>query len=185
MFQKTCTDEQISLIADQEQLRRSYGSMEVAPPSSTVTSTIMSILKYAAVDPRSAHRLNADADRIAKKYKVPEKRMWHVKVRALSESGQWPVLRNYADSRAKPPIGIKPFAIAAIKGRQSSVEITYYIDRMTDKSDAEDRYDLFSEAGMWKKALEEAVRMGDGRKIAHVRSMTNNPDIIRLCDKYI
>jgi len=184
-FQKTCTDEQIALIADQEQLRRSYGSMEVAPPSSSLTSTIMSILKYGAADPRSAHRLQADADRIAKKYKVPEKRQWHVKVRALSESGQWAQLRNLLDTRAKPPIGIKPFALAAIKGRQGQVEIMHYISRMTDKSDGEDRYDLFCEAGMWKKALEESVRLGDGRKVANVRSMCNSPDIQRLCDKYL
>jgi len=181
-FQKTCTDEQIALIADQEQLRRSYGSMEVAPPSSSVTSTIMSILKYGAVDPRSAHRLHADADRLAKIYKVPEKRQWHVKVRALSESGQWAVLRNFADLRAKPPIGIKPFALAAIKGGQGQAEVMHYIDRMTD---GEGRYELFCEAGMWKKALEESVRLNDGRKIAHVRSMCNSPDIQRLCDKYI
>jgi hypothetical protein len=70
--------------------------MEVAPPSSSLTSTIMSIIKYAAVDPRSAHRLQSDFDRIAKKYKVPEKRQWYVKVRALSESGQWAALRNFA-----------------------------------------------------------------------------------------
>ena len=95
-FHKTCTDEQISLISDQEQLRQLYGSMEVAPPSSSLTSTIMSIIKYAAVDPRSAHRLQSDFDRIAKKYKVPEKRQWYVKVRALSESGQWAALRNFA-----------------------------------------------------------------------------------------
>ena len=42
----------------------------------------------------------------------------------------------------------------------------YYIDRMTDKSNGEARYELFCEAGMWKKALEEAVKLGDGRKIA-------------------
>mmetsp|Transcript_336 Transcript_336/g.657 ORF Transcript_336/g.657 Transcript_336/m.657 type:complete len:461 (-) Transcript_336:74-1456(-) len=184
-FQKACTDEQIALIADQEQLRRSYGSMEVAPPSSSLTSTIMSILKYGAVDPRSAHRLHADADKIAKKYKVTEKRLWHVKVRAFSESGQWAALRNFADSRAKPPIGIKPFALAAIRGGKGQLEIMHYLDRMTDKSDGEDRYDLFCEANMWKKALEEAVKLGDGRKVANVRSMCNSPDIQSLCDRYI
>ncbi|KAL3808465.1 hypothetical protein ACHAXA_000878 [Cyclostephanos tholiformis] len=185
-FHKTCTDEQISLISDQEQLRQSYGSMEVAPPSSSLTSTIMSIIKYAAVDPRSAHRLQSDFDRIAKKYKVPEKRQWCVKVRALSESGQWAALRNFAaDSRAKPPIGIRPFAQAVIKARQGQAEIMYYIDRMSDKSDGEARYELFCEAGMWKKALEEAVKLSDGRKIANVKSMCNSPDIQRLCDKYI
>jgi len=194
-FHKTCTDEQITLIADQEQLRLSYGSMEVAPPTTSVTSTMMSIIKYAAVDPRSGHRLQSDFDRIGKKYKVPEKRQWYVKVRALSESGQWAALRNFAESRAKPPIGMKPFAQAAIYKRQGQAEIMYYIERMTDKADSEARYDLFCEAGIayqktqsewyWKKALEESVKLGDGRKIANVKSMCNSPDIQRLCDKYI
>ena len=185
VFQKTCTDDHIALVADQEQLRRYYGSMEVAPPSTSVTSTIISILKYAALDPRSSHKLHADVDRIAKKHKVTEKRLWHAKVRALSESGQWPALRNLADSRAKSPIGLKPFALAAIKGRQSQVEILHYIDRMIDKTDGEDRFNLFCEACMWKKALEESLKLGDGRKIAHVKAMCNSPDIQRLCDKYI
>ncbi|KAL7468314.1 hypothetical protein ACHAXS_010017 [Conticribra weissflogii] len=184
-FQKLCTDEQLDLLADQEQLRTTYGAYEVAPPSSSVTSTIMSILKYAALEPRSAHRIFGDADKIAKKYKVPEKRLWHVKVRAFSESGQWPVLRNFADSRSKSPIGMKPFALAAIKGGQSEVEIMHYINRMQGQSDGEDRYDLFCEASLWKRALEEAVKLGDGRRIAHVRSVCNSPEIQRLCDKYI
>jgi len=172
-FQKSCTDEQVSLIEDQAQIRRAFGSMEVAPPSSSVTSTIVSILKYAAVDPRSAHRLRTEADRIGRKYKIPEKRLWHLKVRALSESNQWPALRNLCDSRAKPPIGIKPFAQAVIKGRQGQVEIMHYIGLMTSDTDAEDRYDLYCEALMWSKAYDEAVRLGDPRKIAHVKSMTD------------
>ena len=184
-FQKACVDEQIQLMADQEQLRLAYGSAEVAPPSSSVTSTIMSILKYGAVDQRSAHKLNSDAERLAKKFKVPEKRLWHVKVRAFSESGQWSVLRNFCDSRAKPPIGMKPFALAAIKGKQGEAEIMHYVSRMNDKGDADDRYDLLCEAGLWKKALEEAVKQGDGRKIASVKSLCNNPDVQRLCEKYI
>lgn len=184
-FQKACVDEQIQLMTEQEQLRLAYGSNEVAPPSSSVTSTIISILKYGAVDQRSAHKLNADAERIAKKFKVPDKRLWHVKVRAFSESGQWAVLRNFCDSRAKPPIGMKPFALAAIKWKQGEAEIMHYVSRMHDKTDADDRYDLLCEARLWKKALEEAVKQGDGRKIANVRSLCNNPDVQRLCDKYI
>ena len=147
--------------------------------------TIMSILKYGAVDPRSAHRLGADADRLAKKYKVPEKRLWHTKVRALSESGQWPALRPFCDSRAKPPIGVKPFALAVIRAGKGHVEIMHYIERMNDKSDGEDRYDLLCEAGLWKQALEEAVKLGDGRKVANVKSLCNSPEVQRLCDKYI
>lgn len=184
-FQKSCTDEYLDLISDQEQLRRQYGTIEVAPPSSSVTSTIMSVLKYAANNARESHRIFADADRLAKKYKVSEKRLWHVKVRAFSESGQWAVLRNFADSRAKSPIGMKPFALAAIKGRQGEAEIMHYVSRMQGQSDGEDRYELFCEAGMWRNAVDEAVKLGDGRRIAHVRSVCNSIDIQSLCDKYV
>jgi hypothetical protein len=184
-FQKTCTDEYIDLIADQEQLRQQYGTIDVAPPSSSVTSTITSILQYAATNPRSAHLLFSDADKMAKKYKVSEKRLWHVKVHAFSSSGQWAVLRNFADSRTKSPIGMKPFALAAIRGRQGEAEIMHYVGRMQGQSDGEDRYELFCEAGMWRKAVDEAVKLGDGRRIAHVRSVCNSTDIQSLCDKYI
>ncbi|KAL7503518.1 hypothetical protein ACHAXN_001505 [Cyclotella atomus] len=185
LFQKTCTDEYLDLISDQEQLRRQYGTIDVAPPSSSVTATIASILKYAAADPRSSHKLFADADRIAKKYKVSEKRLWYVKVQAFSESKQWAVLRNLADSRAKSPIGMKPFALAAIKGRQGEAEIMHYVGRMQGQSDGEDRYELFCEAGMWRKAVDEAVKLGDRRRIAHVKSVCNSIEIQALCDKYV
>eukprot|EP00804_Cyclotella_cryptica_P026638 CCRYP_019093-RB/>CCRYP_019093-RB protein AED:0.21 eAED:0.21 QI:0/0/0/1/1/1/2/0/1104 len=184
-FQKACTDDYIDLIADQEQLRQQYGTIDVAPPSSSVTSTITSILQYAATNPRSAHLLFSDADKLAKKYKVSEKRLWHVKVHAFSSSGQWAVLRNFADSRTKSPIGMKPFALAAIRGRQGEAEIMHYVGRMQGQSDGEDRYELFCEAGMWRKAVDEAVKLGDGRRIAHVRSVCNSIDIQNLCDKYI
>jgi len=184
-FQKSCTDEYLDLISDQENLRRTYGSMEVAPPSSSVTGTIASILKYGAVDPRSVHRLFADADKLAKKYKISDKRLWYVKLQAFSESGQWAVLRNFADSRAKPPIGIKPFALAVIKGGQGEAELMHYISRMQGQSEGDDRYDLFCEARLWKKALEEAVKLGDGSKIANVRDSCNSPDVHRIADKYL
>ena len=183
VFQKTCTDEYLDLITDQEQLRKQYGTVDVAPPSSSVTSTITSILKYAATDPRSSHKLFLEADRLAKKYKVAEKRLWHVKVHAFSESNQWAVLRNLADSR-KSPIGMKPFASAAIRGKQGEAEIMHYVGRM-GQADGEDRYELFVEAGMWRKAVDEAVKLGDGRRVAHVRSVCNSTEIQILCDKYV
>lgn len=97
-FDKTCTDEQLSLIADQEQLRLSYRSMYVAPPSLSLTSTMMSIIKYAEVDPRSAQRLQnwEEIQGSRKKTVVSNSR--------LSESDQWAVQRTYDVSCAKPPI---------------------------------------------------------------------------------
>ena len=178
MFQKASADEYADLLSEQERLRNNYNSYDVAPESSSITNTISSVIRYAGTKPREAHKLFADAERLAKRYKVPEKRLWHIKVRAFSQSGQWANLRNLADSRQKNPIGLKPFALAAIAGNQPLAEITRYIERVP----ADDRFDLFCEAKMWKKALEEAVVARDINKIMHVRGLCNSLEIQQRCD---
>mmetsp|Transcript_1244 Transcript_1244/g.1507 ORF Transcript_1244/g.1507 Transcript_1244/m.1507 type:complete len:240 (-) Transcript_1244:498-1217(-) len=178
-FQKSCTDDYMELLSEQGKLRSIYGP-EVVPESSSVTSTIFSIIQYAGVKPREAHKLFAEAEKMAKRFRVPEKRLWHVKVRAFAESGQWANLRNLADSRAKSPIGFKPFALAVIKGKQSTSEIMRYVDRVAS---LEERYDLFCEAKLWKRALEEAAKLKDYRRMMHVQSLSNSLEIQQLCNK--
>ena len=63
-----------------------------------------SVIHYAAANQREQHRLLADADKIAKKFRIPEKRVWHIKVKAFADSKQWSNLRLLADSK-KSPIG--------------------------------------------------------------------------------
>ena len=181
-FHKTSTDDYLDLLSEQKRLRKGYDSPDVAPDSTSVTSTIFSVVRYAGQRPREAHRLFADAERLAKKFRVSEKRLWHVKVRAFAESGQWANLRNLSDSRAKPPIGFKPFALAAIKGQQGVGEVMRYIDRIAS---TEDRYDLFCEAGLWKRALEEATKLQDGRRIMHVRSSSTSQEVQQLCNELV
>jgi hypothetical protein len=60
-FYKTCTDDYLELLKDQEVLRTKYGAAEVAPESSSVTATINSILRYAAMNEREQNRLLTDA----------------------------------------------------------------------------------------------------------------------------
>lgn len=139
-------------------------------------------MHYAAVNEREKHRLLADADKIAKKFRVPEKMAWHTKVKAFAETGQWANLRALADSRAKPPIGFKPFARAAIRANQSSAEKMRYIDRV---SDPEERFSLFCEATMWKRALEEAYKMKDEHRIINVKASCNNPEYQMLADQFL
>lgn len=173
-FDKSCTDDFLELLKDQEVLRTKYGAFEVCPESSSVTATISSVIHYAASNVREQHRLLADADKIGKKFRIPEKRLWHIKVKAFAESEQWSNLRILGDSRAKPPIGYKPFARAVIRGKQPESEVLRYIRRITLP---EERYDLFCEAALWKKALDEAFRMRDGRRIVNVKTLCNSNDI--------
>jgi hypothetical protein len=181
-FHKSCTDDYLELLKDQEVLRTKYGSVEVAPSSSSVTATIASVIRFAATNVREQHRLLADADKLGKKFRIPEKRVWFIKVRAFAESEQWSNLRILADSRTKPPIGFKPFARAAIQGKQGVTEIMRYIDRV---GTPEERYELFCEAALWKNALEEAARMKDVRRLLNVKALCDNQDIALLADQHM
>lgn len=180
-FAKSCTDDYLELLKDQEVLRTKYGSFEVAPETSSVTATMTSVIHFAAVNQREQHRLLADADKIAKKFRIPEKRLWHIKVKAFADSKQWSQLRILADSK-KSPIGFKHFARAAIKGKQTETEILRYIDRVQT---AEEKYDLLCEAELYKLAIEEAVRLRDPRRIMNVKTLCNNTEIQLLADQML
>jgi hypothetical protein len=181
-FHKSCTDEYIELLKDQEILRKKYSAAEVAPETSSVVSTISSILRYAGTNEREQHRLLNDADKVAKKFRIPDKMLWHTKVKAFAETGQWKNLRALAESRTKPPIGFKPFARAAIRGRQTSSDILRYIERV---SAPEERFSLYGEASMWKRALEEAVRMKEERWILDIKARCNDSEIQLAADQML
>lgn len=180
-FQKTCTDEYLELLLEQERLRRAYGP-DVTTKTSSVTETIFNVLCYAAVKIRDSRKLLLEGEKLAKKFKVPDKRLWHTKIRAFTTTDQWVHLRSLAESKAKPPIGFKHFALAVIKNQQSKVEIMRYIDKVTDP---EERYELFCEAQHWKNAVEEAKKMNDPIRIMHIATICNVQEIQNLCETYV
>lgn len=180
VFQKTCTDEYLELLLEQERLRRAWGP-DVTTKTSSVTETIFNVLCYAAVKMRDSRKLLAEGEKIAKKFKVPDKRLWHTKIRAFAATDQWTNLRALSESKTKPPIGFKHFALAVIKKKQSEREILRYIGKVTD---GEERYDLFCEAKFWKRAIEEAKKMDDVNRIMNVRTVCNIPEIQQLCDNH-
>jgi vacuolar protein sorting-associated protein 16 len=181
-FYKTCTDDYLELLKDQEVLRTKYGASEVAPESSSVVNTITAIIRYAAVNERESTRLLMDAEKVAKKFRVPDKMLWYTKVRAFAETGQWQNLSKLADSKAKPPIGFKPFARAAIQAGRSSNEILRYIERVTAP---EEKYSLFCEAGLWSRALDEAFKLKDEGRIMDVKSRCGNPELQLQADQLL
>lgn len=161
-------------------MRREYGP-DVTAKTSSVSNTIYNVLCYAAVKLRDAKRLLNESEKLAKSFKVPDKRFWHIKIRAFAATDQWEYLRNLADSKAKPPISFKYFALAVIQKGLELSEIMYYIRKV---SDGGERYDLFCEAKLWKNAFEEAKKLDDARRIMHIRSVCNIAEIHRLCDEY-
>jgi hypothetical protein len=180
IFLKACTDEYLELILEQERLRRAFGP-DVTTKTSSVTDTIFNVLCYAAVKLRDSNKLIAEGEKLAKKFKVPEKRLWHTKIRAFAATDQWKNMRQLAESRTKIPISFKYFALEAIKHKQDVSDVLWYIQKVTD---GEERYDLFCEAKLWKRALDEAKRLDDIRRVLHIKSVCNSTEIQQLCDNF-
>jgi len=78
--------------------------------------------------------------------------------------------------------GYKPFARAAIKGKQMPSEIARYINKIVDP---EEKYNLLCEAEMWKQAIEEAVKLKDVRRILNVKNLCNDAELQLLADQMI
>lgn len=180
-FQKSCSDDQIELLKDMETLRNKYSSIQIDLDGRSVITTIAALIHAASLNEREQHRLLTDVDKVARKYRVSEKRLWAVKVKAFSESNQWSNLRTLAESK-KSPIGYKPFARAAITGKQPISEVIRYIGRVTI---AEEKYDLLVESKLWKDALEEAFKMKDSRRIINVKSLCGDPDLQIVADQLL
>jgi len=180
IFEKTCIDEFLELRVEQERLRKEFRAEILLNENKSVISTLHGIYSYAAHNPRNAQRVLAEGDKFVRKFKISEKRMWHVKIKAFATSHQWSNLRALADSRTKPPVGFMHFALAAVHGKQGVGEILHYVEKMTN---GDERYDVFCEAALWKWALDEARKLEDSRrKIMYVRSRCNDLEVRQLCE---
>ena len=88
------------------------------------------------------------ADKIRSEWKVPEKRWWYLKLRALTEIRDWEQLEQFAKSK-KSPIGFEAFVEHLIETGNSRQALKY-IPRCESRSRAE----LYIRAGEWVKAGE-------------------------------
>ena len=97
----------------------------------SVSGTLHELLVLGAAHPTERPGLLLEAAKLQARFKVPDKRFWQVKVKALAASGQWDELRKFANER-KSPVGYQPFAERCIEARQPPDAIAYYIDRMVE-----------------------------------------------------
>lgn len=163
----------------EETLRAKYGSPEVAPVSSSVSVTIASIFRYAAasLDQREKNQLVADAEKLARKARMTQKRFWHVKVNAYADGGHWTSLKELAETR-QIPIGVKPLACAAIKGYHDDNREAYVQFFIQKLSSTEEKFEMLCEASLWKQALHVAEKeMKDMRRVKQVKDRCNEKSL--------
>jgi vacuolar protein sorting-associated protein 16 len=154
-----------------ETLRAKYGSVDVAPATSSVTAAISAVLCYAAAsqDQREKMQLLADAEKLARKARMTPRRLYHIRVKAYADGGHWATLTQLAESR-QTPIGYKPFVRAAINGYRGDNRDEYILSFIQKLGSSDEKFDMLCEAAMWRQALKVAEKdMKDSRRVKQVK----------------
>jgi vacuolar protein sorting-associated protein 16 len=155
----------------EETLRAKYGTLDVAPVTSSVTVSISAVLAYAAStqDHREKMQLLADAEKLARKARISPKRLYHIRIKAYADGGHWTTLTDLAETR-QTPVGYKPFVRAAINGYRGQDRDDYILSFIQRLGSNEERFDMLCEASMWKQALKVAEKdLKDARRVKQLK----------------
>lgn len=109
------------------------------------------------------HGLGKRAEALRSAFKVPDKRWWWLKLKALAAAKNWTALETFAKSK-KSPIGYEPFVRHLLAVEQPG-QAALYVPRC----EARHRPDLYVECGLWGKAAEAAKERGDKSKLEEIR----------------
>ncbi|OAD74766.1 hypothetical protein PHYBLDRAFT_124139 [Phycomyces blakesleeanus NRRL 1555(-)] len=121
---------------------------------------------------------HAKATKIRGDFKVPDKRFWWVKLRALVEVRDWENLEKLAKS--KSPIGYEPFVEECIKAKQYQEASKYIL-----KCDPPVRPMLFIKIGAFKEAGEQAFLNKDMEGLRQVRAKCTNHIVAQELDSLL
>ncbi len=117
-FASKATEDQIKLLLLQKELESTLGSKFVGQ---SLSDTLYNLV------------LLNQAKRVAKiksDFKVPDRRFWWLKVRALAQLGDWISLEKFAKEK-KSPIGYAPFVDVCLKANRLE-EAEKYIPKIQE-----------------------------------------------------
>lgn len=122
-------------------------------------------------------KLDKRAERIRAEWKVPDKRWWWLKLKALAKTHSWEAIETFAKSK-KSPIGYEPFVVGVFELRTFLHLLTLQTHLLSldppqplhaasyvARCDAKARPDLYAKCGQWGKAAESAKERGDKDKL--------------------
>lgn len=171
-FIKSVTDDQVELLEIQKNLevrcqtRRFFLDL-------SVSETLYELVLLAVDEPSDARWVEQEVAKIAKKLRVSEKIVWHVKIGVYAEKQQWHLLKQLANEK-KSPVGYKPFARACKKAGRPDQEIAEYADKI---SDLEERLDLLMSLALWSRAVDVATKLRDPYKLQEIGNACGNPQL--------
>lgn len=164
-----CVEEHIKLLRIQHELEAATGQAIFV--DSSVSDTICTCLVLG--NNRAAEKLRSD-------FKVPEKRYYWLKIKALSTTSNWTALEKFSKEK-KPPIGFKPFVEACIEGGENGEALKYIVKlpNPQDRADAYKRIGLHNEAAEAESQKENGELLGRLRFFGQSSSAGNLFDNIR------
>jgi hypothetical protein len=104
-------------------------------------------------------------------FKVPDKRYWWLKIRALAKMQRWEDLEKFAKSK-KSPIGYRPFVEVCLEYDSFKVQAVKYIPKV---SDPWEKVELYVALSKFKEAIETAYAERDIEMLQFIRAKSTNP----------
>ncbi|WWC69699.1 uncharacterized protein I206_103642 [Kwoniella pini CBS 10737] len=121
------------------------------------------------------------AERVRIDWKVPDKRFWWIKLKALAERKDWEGLESFAKSK-KSPIGYEPFVthLLSLTPPQPTHAASFVA-----RCDPRQRAELYVQCGDWGKAAESAKERNDRGKLDELKRRAPNGIAQREVDEVI
>ncbi|GAA5898958.1 hypothetical protein JCM8208_005437 [Rhodotorula glutinis] len=165
-FEAKMVDDHVRLLVAQESLEQDAPAASSSSPAAVKTFVGLSLSEtlrqclLAGMDKR--------ADKLRAEFKVPDKRYWYLKLRALISLRSWDALDAFARSK-KSPIGYEPFVLELIRAGAHRQAVRY-----VDRCEARERVELYVRAGEWESAGRECVRRSERGRLVDLRSRAPN-----------
>jgi len=152
-YSSKATEEQVKLLLLQKDLELTLGGQYI---DLSLGETIYRVL--IAGDMKRPYK-------IKDQFKVPDKRFWWIKVKAIGQMRLWTELFSFSKEK-KSPIGYEPFVDVCLE-QGSTVEASKYIPKIQNP---QVRAEYFQKIGYWKEAADSAKEAKDIPFLEKLRS---------------
>ncbi|RLN48595.1 hypothetical protein BBJ29_008542 [Phytophthora kernoviae] len=170
------TEEQIELLQEQGKLEEKPENVKRRKlVGLSISETMKLLLRDSKYEPKLLPLVAA----FAKKFKVPDKRFYRVKIKALAQTRQWDALHKFSMEKKNPPCGFKAFAVACLEeGEKQQAE--NYTARITS---VDEKFETLIHLDMYSDALQLSIKLKDPEKLTNVRNLCNDENIQNQADK--
>ncbi|KAM0749316.1 vacuolar protein sorting-associated protein 16 [Meredithblackwellia eburnea MCA 4105] len=156
-FEAKMVDDQLKLLTFQQTLEQE------SPGKSFTGLSINETIRACIIG-----GLSKKADKVRSDFKVPDKRFWYVKMKALVEVRDWEGLETFAKSK-KSPIGYEPW-VEHLISTGSHRQAVSFVARCEQKN----RVELYVKTGEWVLAGQECLRKADRGQLTDLRRRCPN-----------